>query len=88
VGYEPTNPTPAHDQQNVLLIYRTAAVETVKKRLEGLHSRIEKAPRSMGWKMRARIGEKKQWYELPERDKEVVDSRNYGTAAESPPATK
>lgn len=56
---------PAHDR------------ETVKKRLEDLQSRIEKAPKSMGWKIRARIGEKKQWYELPERDKEVVDSRNY-----------
>jgi hypothetical protein len=37
----------------------------------------------MGWKIRAKIGEKKQWYELPERDKEVVDSRIYGAATES-----
>ena len=36
---------------------------------------IEDAPKSMGWKMRARMGERVQWYELPEADKEVVDSR-------------
>jgi hypothetical protein len=29
----------------------------------------------MAWKVRARIGEKKTWYELPEQDKEIVDSR-------------
>jgi hypothetical protein len=57
--------------------------EIVKKRIADLQSRIQTAPKSMGWKLRAKIGERKQWYELPERDKEVVDSRIYGTAAES-----
>jgi len=57
--------------------------DLVKKRIEGLQSKIETQPKSMGWKMRAKIGEKKQWYELPERDKEVVDSRIYGTASET-----
>jgi len=28
--------------------------------------RLERAPKSRGWKMRARIGERKRWYELPE----------------------
>jgi hypothetical protein len=51
------------------------AEKTVRKRIQDLSSRIEDEPKSMGWKLRARIGEKKQWYELPERDKEVVDSR-------------
>jgi hypothetical protein len=27
----------------------------------------------MGWKMRARVGERKRWYELPEADQAVVD---------------
>jgi hypothetical protein len=45
---------------------------------------IEDAPKSFRWKMRARVGEKVQWYELPEADKEVVDSR-IGSGAE--PAT-
>jgi hypothetical protein len=56
--------------------------EIVKKRIADIQSRIENAPKSMGWKMRAKIGEKKQWYELPERDKEVVDSRIYGTSTD------
>ena len=50
-------------------------LDVVKKRLADLQSRIEASPKSMGWKMRAKIGEKKKWYELPERDKEIVDSR-------------
>ena len=47
----------------------------VQKRLEDIQNRIENAPKSMRWKIRARVGEKAQWYELPEQDKEVVDSR-------------
>jgi len=27
---------------------------------------IEEAPKSTKWKMRARVGEKKRWYQLPE----------------------
>jgi hypothetical protein len=48
--------------------------EIVRERLNKLNSLIENAPKSMGWKMRAKIGEKKRWYELPEGDKEVVES--------------
>ena len=40
-----------------------------------MKARIDNAPKSTRWKLRAKIGEKKQWYELPEKDKEVVDSR-------------
>lgn len=49
--------------------------QTVRKRIEDLKGRIENAPKTMGWKLRSKVGEKKQWYELPEMDKEVVDSR-------------
>jgi len=49
--------------------------ELVTKRLQELQSRIGDAPKSSRWKMRARIGEKVQWYELPEKDKEIIDSR-------------
>jgi len=49
--------------------------QTVRKHIQDLKSRIESAPKSARWKLRAHIGEKKQWYELPERDKEIVDSR-------------
>ena len=49
--------------------------KTVRKRIEDLKTRIDNAPKSTRWKLRSKIGEKKQWYELPEMDKEVVDSR-------------
>lgn len=49
--------------------------EIVTKRLHELQGRIENAPKSGRWKMRARLGERVQWYELPEKDKEIVDSR-------------
>lgn len=35
-------------------------------RLDTLVQRIEDAPKTRGWKLRARIGERKRWYELPE----------------------
>ena len=38
----------------------------VATRLDELQRRIEEAPKSRGWKLRDRIGERKRWYELPE----------------------
>jgi hypothetical protein len=69
--------------QNVLLALNDVELAKedralIKKRLEDLQSRIENTPKSFAWKVRAKVGVKKQWYELPERDKEVVDSRIYG----------
>jgi len=49
--------------------------ELVQKRLDDLQNRFENTPKSMRWKLRARVGEKAKWYELPEQDKKVVDSR-------------
>ncbi len=49
-----------------------------KARIQVLLELIEKAPKSIRWKSRATIGEKVQWYSLPEDDKEVIDSRRYG----------
>jgi hypothetical protein len=49
--------------------------ETVQKHLQELQRRIESVRKTTRWKLRARIGEKVLWYELPERDKEIVDSR-------------
>ena len=40
--------------------------EICVERLTRLRSIIEEVPKSMKWKMRARIGEKKRWYDLPE----------------------
>jgi len=41
--------------------------KTVNSRLTEILERIEKAPKSMGWKMRAVVGEKQIWYETPEQ---------------------
>lgn len=46
---------------------------TAKARVEKLKTKIERAPKSLRWKLRERVGEKVRWYELPEADKEVVD---------------
>jgi hypothetical protein len=47
----------------------------VVERATKLKQMIEDAPKSIKWKVRAKVGEKVRWYELPEADKEVVDSR-------------
>jgi hypothetical protein len=46
----------------------------VVERAEALRNAIETTPKTMGWKMRAAVGERKRWYELPEADQEVVES--------------
>ncbi len=50
----------------------------VQTRIDRLKQLIEREPKSFAWKVRARVGEKKRWYELPEADKEVIDSRPVG----------
>jgi hypothetical protein len=36
------------------------------ERLDELLERIDREPKARGWKLRARIGDRKRWYELPE----------------------
>jgi hypothetical protein len=38
----------------------------IEERIRRLEERIEAEPRSRGWKLRAKIGERKRWYETPE----------------------
>ena len=40
--------------------------ERIAERIGLLLERIEGEPKSFGWKMRAKIGDRKRWYELPE----------------------
>jgi hypothetical protein len=40
--------------------------ERIADRLSSVLGRIEDAPKSRGWRLRAKIGERKRWYELPE----------------------
>jgi hypothetical protein len=42
------------------------AGERVAERLRRLRSDLDTVPKSRGWKMRSRIGDRKRWYELPE----------------------
>jgi hypothetical protein len=45
---------------------RFAAADVVVGRLGRLRSICEEVPKSRGWKLRARVGDRKRWYELPE----------------------
>jgi hypothetical protein len=47
-----------------LLIEDDAAV--VASRVEVIRQAIERAPKSLAWKLRARVGRRLQWYELPD----------------------
>jgi hypothetical protein len=41
----------------------------VAERLRRLRAELESSPKSRAWKLRARIGDRKRWYELPEEVK-------------------
>lgn len=49
--------------------------EHVRSRIAKLRKMMDEAPKSLRWRLRARVGESVKWYELPEADQEVVDSR-------------
>lgn len=51
------------------------AQAVVKSKIDAFWKTLDSEPKSFRWKMRARVGEKVKWYELPEADREVVDSR-------------
>ena len=40
--------------------------ELIAERIDALSARIEAEPKSRAWRLRARIGERKRWYETPE----------------------
>ncbi len=40
--------------------------ERIEGRVRGLLGRIEEEPKPLKWRMRARVGDRKRWYELPE----------------------
>ena len=43
-------------------------------RIQKLMAMMASAPKSFGWRMRARIGERTRWYELPNADADAVFS--------------
>ena len=46
--------------------YQGSDMETFDHRAGRLRQMIEEAPKSLRWQMRARIGESRRWYEVPE----------------------
>lgn len=46
--------------------------DVVRSRIQRLMSMMESAPKSFGWKVRARVGERTRWYELPDSDSDAV----------------
>lgn len=42
------------------------AGERVVERLRRLQTRLDSVPKTRGWKLRSRVGDRKRWYELPE----------------------
>ena len=50
----------------------SSEVDQARTRIARLSDLIEKAPKSFSWKMRAKVGERVPWYDLPEADKPVV----------------
>lgn len=42
------------------------AAERVAERLQAMRSELADVPKTRRWKLRARVGEKKRWYEIPE----------------------
>jgi hypothetical protein len=46
--------------------------QIVVSRIQKLTGMMESAPKSFGWRMRARIGERTRWYDIPEADGDVM----------------
>jgi hypothetical protein len=44
----------------------SANEDRITGRFDTLLARIEEEPKTRGWKLRAKVGERKRWYELPE----------------------
>ena len=49
-----------------------AEKESVLNRISRLRTLLQAAPKSLAWRMRAAIGERVPWYELPEADAGVI----------------
>ena len=61
--------------ESLLLMVETNDIDqkhVVKARVQKLMSILEAAPKSLGWRMRARIGERQRWYDLPNVDGDAV----------------
>lgn len=55
-----------HSERFALQLPGFDAAEVVADRLRRLREALDTVPKSRGWKLRARVGDRKRWYELPE----------------------
>ncbi len=63
----PSRPTSKHlDGYLGRFDLKDESKERITERVKALLARIEEEPKTFGWKMRAKIGDRKRWYELPE----------------------
>lgn len=53
-------------EQFALELPEFSAGEAVAGRLRRLRQELDTVPKTRGWKLRARVGDRKRWYELPE----------------------
>jgi len=53
-------------EQFALALPDFEAGEVVAERLRRLREELHKTPKTRGWKLRSRLGDRKRWYELPE----------------------
>jgi hypothetical protein len=53
-----------------------AARDAVRQRIERLLGTLDDAPKTRKWKMRNRVGDRVQWYVLPEEPNEAIDLRS------------
>lgn len=49
-----------------LILADAADVRTVEERIGTLRAAMDAAPKSGGWRLRARVGRRMRWYEMPE----------------------
>jgi hypothetical protein len=55
-----------HERARVMVKEMAVPQDTILQRLDALWDRIESASKSLKWKLRARVGDRMSWYELPE----------------------
>ena len=54
------------EQQFQVFSLEPEARATIRERMRALRRALDEAPKSLRWKLRARVGERVLWYELPE----------------------
>jgi hypothetical protein len=55
-----------HERARSMVKELAVPQDTILRRLDALWDRVASAPKSLKWKLRARVGERMSWYELPE----------------------